>query len=91
MKFVRLDIGEGKPDIQSVGGLQVSRTSHPQSRQSIQMEAARQEQKVWARFVAETSNADEFLRTYIIDDRKQQVYIRLNELCWTLWRLMGRK
>ena len=69
----------------------MSRTSHPQSRQSIQMEAARQEQTVWARFVAETRNADEFLRTYIIDDRKQQVYIRLKELCWTLWRLMGRK
>ena len=69
----------------------MSRASHPQSPRSIQIEAGRLEQKIRAHFVAKTRNADEFLRTYIIDDRKQQVYIGLKELCWTLWRLMGRK
>jgi predicted esterase len=91
MKFVRLDIAGGKLDIQSVGGLQMSRVSHPQSRQPIQIEAARLEQKIWPHFVAETRNEDEFLRTYAVDDHKKQVYIKLKELYWTLWRLIGRK
>jgi len=69
----------------------MSRASHPQSRQSIQIEAARLEQKIWPHFVAETRNEDEFLRAYIIDDRKKQVYIKLKELYWTLWRFIGVK
>ena len=31
------------------------------------------------------------LRTYAVDDHKKQVYIKLKELYWTLWRLIGRK
>ena len=69
----------------------MSRASHPQSRQSIQIEAARLEQKIWTHFVAETRNEDELLRTYPVDDHKKQVYMKLKELYWTLWRLIGRK
>ena len=69
----------------------MSRASNPQSPQSIQIKAGRPEQKIRAHFVAETRNEDEFVRTYAIDDRKQEVYIRLKELYWTLWRFMGRK
>ena len=69
----------------------MSRASHPQSRQSVQIKATRPEQKIWARFVAETRNEDEFVRIYAVDDRKKEVYIRLKELYWTLWRFIGRK
>ena len=69
----------------------MSRASHPQSRQSIQIEAARLEQKIWAHFVAETRNENELPRAYAVEDHKKQVYIKLKELYWTLWRLIGRK
>ena len=54
----------------------MSRASHPQSRQSIQIEAARLEQKIWAHFVAETRNENELPRAYAVEDHKKQVYIK---------------